>query len=77
MESPPFPSLAASETLSSDSAKARQHCPSHITTYSWALIVVSSLLRDYAQREVKALDKSGKQRAPQTVPKFAEATSKS
>jgi probable O-glycosylation ligase (exosortase A-associated) len=41
------------------------------------LIVVSSLLRDYAQREVKALDKSGNQRAPQTVPRFAMATSKS
>jgi putative inorganic carbon (hco3(-)) transporter len=41
------------------------------------LIVVSSLLRDYAQREVKALDKSGKQRALQTMRKFAVATSKS
>src|SRR5262249_38902579 len=41
------------------------------------LIVVSSLLRDYAQREVKALDDSGQKRGRQRVPKFAVASSKS
>ena len=41
------------------------------------LIVVSSLLRDYAQREIKALDDSGKKPALRGVPKFEVASSKS